>query len=93
MLRPLLRAVLRLVRARLLRDWPKLRFLVLPTDDHLEVTCETHAGARDLLRAYFRTLELEDRMLNRRVRFRKFKPADAPDQDALLTVQLCVQAF
>ena len=80
--RPLLRAILRKLRAKVAAAWPGAQILLEPTrSDHVRVAVRkgTFPADRDLaVRAYLRNLSLDDRMLDRRVAFQRSEP-DGPD--------------
>ncbi|KAJ1460394.1 hypothetical protein M885DRAFT_509343 [Pelagophyceae sp. CCMP2097] len=88
--RSLLRQVLDRLRAKLAADWPRAVFTLAATkDDRIRVVFNAESVAREHgagLRAYLRHVILDDRMLDRQVRFQSFDGpgADAPDDVAAL---------
>ena len=82
-IRPLLRAVLRKLGRKVEAAWPSAHFRMEPTGraDHVRVAVRKDSvepGAHNAVRAYLRNLGLDDRMLDRRVRFQR----NDPDTDA-----------
>eukprot|EP00628_Pelagophyceae_sp_CCMP2097_P030272 CAMPEP_0184204498 /NCGR_PEP_ID=MMETSP0976-20121227/9603_1 /TAXON_ID=483370 /ORGANISM="non described non described, Strain CCMP2097" /LENGTH=137 /DNA_ID=CAMNT_0026509089 /DNA_START=143 /DNA_END=555 /DNA_ORIENTATION=+ len=76
--------------AKLAADWPRAVFTLAATkDDRIRVVFNAESVAREHgagLRAYLRHVILDDRMLDRQVRFQSFDGpgADAPDDVAAL---------
>ena len=90
--RPLLRALLRKLRQKVSGAWPAARVQMKPIEgDYVRVSVDRRSvpePAHLALRAYLRNLQLDDRMLDRRVTFQRSEP-DAGDRiSALYDVRL-----